>query len=116
MEMYNWVMNIGFPFSGKTQFNKLPRPDNTSRGGTTKYNPRDGVYYEINDRDLYTDIVLTILSSKNNAVANVYIYEAFPVSLGGIEYSQAETDTDYATCDVSFAYTWYDIKPVTSGA
>ncbi len=116
MEMYNWVMNIGFPFSGKAQFNKLPRPDNTSRGSTTKYNPRDGVYYEINDRDLYTDIVLTILSSKNNAVANVYIYEAFPVSLGGIEYSQAETDTDYATCDVSFAYTWYDIKPVASGA
>ena len=113
MEMYNWVMNIGFPFSAKQQFNRTDRPDNMNRGANSdKRNPRDGVYYEINDRDLYTDIVLTILSSKNNAVANVYIYEAFPVSLGGIEYSQAETDISYAMCDVSFAYTWFDIKTV----
>lgn len=109
--MYNWVMNIGFPFSGMQQFNRTDRPDNMNRGaGSEKRNPKDGVYYELNDRDLYTDIVLTILSSKNNPVAAVHIYDAFPVSLGSVEYSQAETDISYAMCDVSFAYTWFDIK------
>ena len=113
MEMYNWVMNIGFPFSAKQQFNRTDRPDNMNRGANSnKRNPEDGVYYKINDRDLYTDIVLTILTSKNNAAAEVHIYEAFPVSLGSVEYSQAETDISYAMCDVSFAYTWFDIKTV----
>ena len=36
MEMYDWVKNIGFPFSGADQFNKLPRPDNIDRGNNTR--------------------------------------------------------------------------------
>ena len=31
MEMYNWVKNIGFPYSGEEQFNKLGRRDNLDR-------------------------------------------------------------------------------------
>jgi len=41
---------------------------------------------------------------------NVHIYEAFPTSLSSINYSQQETDTTYATCDVTFGYTWFDIE------
>jgi hypothetical protein len=73
-------------------------------------------YVQTNNRDLYTDIIVTILSSKNNPVAEVFIYECFPVSLGSIEYNQQETDTAYATCDVGFAFTWYDVKTATSTA
>ena len=40
MEMYDWVKNIGFPFSGADQFNKLPRPDNIDRGKNTKLQRR----------------------------------------------------------------------------
>ena len=117
MEMYNWVKNIGFPFSGQDQFNRLDRPDGQNRGANTSVKLANSTtYVERNDRDLYTDIIVTILSSKNNAVAEVFIYEAFPVSLGTIEYNQQETDTSYATCDVSFAFTWYDVKPATSTA
>ena len=115
MEMYNWVKNIGFPFSGESEFNVLPRPDGQNRGANSAVQLNNSqTYKERNDRDLYTDIVLTILSSKNNPVVEVFIYECFPVSLGTIEYNQQETDTSYATCDVSFAFTWYDVKPVIS--
>jgi len=115
MEMYNWVKNIGFPHSGEKQFNKLDRPDNLDRSKTIKRPPGQVVgspnqSVETSDRNLYTDIRLDILSSKNNTVANIYMYEAFPVSLGSIEYSQQETDTNYAMCAVSFAYSWFDVK------
>jgi hypothetical protein len=52
---------------------------------------------------------MTILTSKNNPIANVFIYDAFPISLGNIEYSQQETDTAYAVCEASFAYSWFDV-------
>ena len=113
MEMYNWVKNIGFPFSGE-QFQSVPRPDGIDRSGGTSYNKRSETYQKENDRDLYTDILLEILSSKNNLVAVCEIYEAFPISIGSIEYSQQETDLSYATCEVSFAYTWFDVKATST--
>ena len=109
MEMYNWVKNIGFPFEHE-QFNKLDRPDFTNRSGGQKYNPEKDTYSKVNDSDLYTDILLHIMSSKNNLVATCEIYEAFPTTLGSIEYSQQETDMTYAQCEVGFAYTWFDVK------
>ena len=114
MEMYNWVKNIGFPYSGEEQFNKLGRADNLDREKKIRSPKSVGkgaaAAFSAGDRNLYTDIRLTILSSKNNPVADIFMYEAFPISLGGIEYSQQETDTTYAMCAVSFAYSWFDVK------
>ncbi len=111
MEMYNWVKNIGFPFS-HDQFNTLPRPDYQDKSGGQNYDADSDTYSKANDRDLYTDIVLQIMTSKNNLVAQCEIYEAFPTTIGAIEYSQQETDMTYATCEVGFAYSWFDVKAV----
>ena len=117
MEMYNWVKNIGFPYSGKEQFNKLARADNLDREKKIR-NPTSvglgAASTSTGDRNLYTDIRLDILSSKNNTVAHIFMYEAFPISLSSIEYSQQETDTNYATCAVSFAYSWFDVQTAKS--
>ena len=115
MEMYNWVKNIGFPYDGNAQFNRLSRADGLDRTrGTRRRQESVGKganqFVKDGDRNLYCDIRLDILSSKNNPVANIFMYEAFPVSLGSIEYSQQETDTTYAMCAVSFAYSWFDVK------
>ena len=115
MEMYDWVKNIGFPFE-HAQFNVLDRPDFANRSGGQKYNPESDTYSKKNDQDLYTDINLQILTAKNNLIATCEVYEAFPTSLGTIEYSQQETDMTYATCDVGFAYSWFDVIPVSSTA
>ena len=120
MEMYNWVKNIGFPYSGEEQFNKLGRADNLDREKSIR-NPKSvgkgaAAALSVGDRNLYTDIRLTILSSKNNEVANIFMYEAFPISLSGIEYSQQESDTTYATCSVSFVYSWFDVQGTKSSA
>ena len=115
MEMYNWVKNIGFPFS-HAQFNTLERPDYQDKSGGTNYDAESDTYSKANDRDLYTDIVLQIMTAKNNLIATCEIYEAFPITIGAIEYSQQETDMTYATCEVGFAYSWFDMKPVSSTA
>jgi hypothetical protein len=117
-ELLKWTYNIGFPFA-RTQFNASKRPDNMNRGGhqtvrqiqTSMTEGNSNTFRDVNDRNLYTDIMLTILSSKNNPVVNVHIYEAFPVSLSSIDYNTQETDTGYATCTVEFAFTWFEVKP-----
>ena len=115
MEMYNWVKNIGFPFEHK-QFNVLDRPDYGNRSGGQKYNAEKDTYSKVNDDDLYTDILVQIMTGKNNLIAQCEIYEAFPTTLGAIEYSQQETDMTYAMCEVGFAYSWFDVKPISSTA
>lgn len=100
-ELLRWTYNIGFPFS-RTQFNALDRPDFLDRSRTQK----------ANDRNLYTDILLTILTSKNNPIANVHIYEAFPVGLSALDYNTQEADTGYISCTAEFAFTWFDIKSI----
>ena len=119
MEMYGWVKNIGFPHA-HTQFMSTSRPDGLNIEKKIESPPR-GRATEITtvnkaDRNLYCDIGMTILSSKNNAVAQVTMYDAFPVSMSAIEYSQQESDTIYATCDVSFAFTWFDVSSIGSNA
>ena len=96
-EIFNWLVNIGAP-SNHTQFNKLSRADGVDMTG---------------DRNLYSDIVITILSSKNNPVVKIQMFEAFPTSLTAIEYSQQETDTTYAECTCTFAYTYFTIEALT---
>ena len=109
IEMYEWLKNIGFPSRHK-QFNKLERPDNITRS-VTKVN-EVGVEYQDGDRDLYCDILVTILNSKNNPAAKITMYESFPISIGSLEYSQQEPDTSYLTCDLTFAFSWFDIESV----
>jgi len=108
IEIYNWMKNIGFP-SNHRQFNSLERPDFSNRGKKAA-NTVTGELYETSDRDLYTDIHLTILSSKNNPIVKCTMYEGFPISMSSLDYSQQESDTDYVRCDVSFAYSWFDME------
>jgi len=98
-EIYDWMINIGFP-EEHSQFRYQQR--RTPTGGPKR----------IGDRELYDDIMVTVLSSKNNPVVRLRLYEAWPVQLGGLEYTQTGTDTEYLTCDVSWAYMYYDFKSV----
>ena len=109
-EMHNWLVNIGFP-SGAGQFKAQPRPDGVTRASQQvidKSTP--GRVVDMVDRVLYSDIELFILSSKNNPLVKIQMFEAFPTSLTAIEYSQQEADTTYAECTCTFAYTYFTIE------
>ena len=86
-EMHNWLVNIGFPASG-SQFKGQARPDGTTRASQQILDrSTPGRVVDMVDRTLYSDIELFILSSKNNPVVKIQMFESFPTSLTAIEYS-----------------------------
>ena len=112
-EMHNWLVNIGFP-AGAGQFKAQSRPDGTTRASQQIIDQSTpGSVVDMVDRVLYSDIELFILSSKNNPVVKIQMFEAFPTSLTAIEYSSQETDTTYAECTCTFAYTYFTIEALT---
>ena len=113
-EMHNWLVNIGFPASG-SQFKAQLRPDGTTRAKQQVIDRSSGAgtVVDMVDRVLYSDIELFILSSKNNPVVKIQMFEAFPTSLTAIEYSSQEADTTYAECTCTFAYSYFTIEALT---
>ena len=112
-EMHNWLVNIGFPASG-SQFKAQARPDGTTRASQQILDrSTPGRVVDMVDRVLYSDIELFILSSKNNPVVKIQMFEAFPTSLTAIEYSSQEADTTYAECTCTFAYAYFTIEALT---
>ena len=106
MELHNWLLNIGFP-ERYDQFQGQVRPDGTTRPTGKTSDPEVSGFGKFSDRDLYSDITMHILSSKNNPVAKIKFFECFPVNLTNVEYSQQESDTTYAECTATFAYTLF---------
>ena len=111
MELHDWLINIGFP-ERHTQFQSQTRTDGVTRPVGKTFDTKVAGFGKESDRDLYSDITMFILSSKNNPVAVIKFFESFPVNLTNIEYSQQETDTTYAECTATFAYSLFTISPI----
>ena len=58
---------------------------------------------------MFSDATLTILTNKNNPIVEVRFADVYPVSLGALEYNQAETDVTYLTVSADFDYKLYEI-------
>ena len=116
MEIHNWLVNMAPP-QNQNQFISRTSDYVLPTGQNTKFYPADNDDSQTStgstsDRQLYCDITLFILSSKNNPVATIVMRDAFPTSISSLDYSQQDTDTNYVQCNVSFAYPFYTIKAV----
>jgi len=85
LEIYNWLISIGFP-ENDTQFNL-----NNSNVEPTE--------------NLRSDMNIIINTNKSNPNYSITFRDAFPVSLGSIELDAAATSLEPIILDVSFAYT-----------
>lgn len=56
----------------------------------------------------FADITLHILSSSNNVIKQVRFFDAFPTSLGAIDFHTQNTDVEYVTADASFQYSQFE--------
>ena len=56
-----------------------------------------------------TDATLIILNSHNNKTREVTFKGIFPVSLSGLEFN-VEGDIEYLTAEVTFKYSFFEIK------
>ena len=57
---------------------------------------------------LYSDATLFILTSKNNPNIEIRFSDIYPISLSGLDYNQQESDINYLTANVTFAYKIYE--------
>ena len=118
-EIHGWLTGLGFP-KDHEQFRNLQNAG-SDRFPTTK---NVGINKELgkvskaveDDGGLYSDATLFVLSSKNNAALEVRFRDIYPISLSGLDYNQQETDIQYLTASVTFAYKIYEFATVGSSA
>ena len=117
-EIHGWLTGLGFP-KDHEQFRNLQNAG-SDRFPTTK---NVGLNKELgsikkavqDDGGLYSDATLFVLSSKNNAALEVRFRDIYPISLSGLDYNQQETDIQYLTASVTFAYKIYEFATVSGG-
>ncbi len=108
--LHEWMTAIGFPKDRK-QFSDF-RANKSNTPSSTQ-----GVSQDIGDvqpstaaNALFSDAYLTLLSNKNNPILEVNFHNCYPVALGGLTYSQQETDVEYMTTSATFSYQIYEFR------
>jgi hypothetical protein len=88
MEVYNWLISIGFP-DNFPQFNL--NGDTTT--ATSAYD------------NIKSDMNVIVQTNKTNPNYNITFKDAFPTSLGAIPLDSTATDMQPIVVDATFAYT-----------
>ena len=110
VSLHNWMKGIGFPTNREEFRTYRDVTSNTPASGKTP--ATDLVGKAVPDKALYSDAYLMVLSNKNNPIVEVNFKDVFPVSLGGLEFTQSVTDIEYMTATAEFAYQIYEINTV----
>ena len=111
-EMHDWLINCAAP-EKRSQFRGKERPAGIPKRPQTEIMDLILGNVKESDRDLYSNLDLFIMSSKNNPVVKIQMVEAFPISLTNIEYSHQESDVTYAECTATFAFSYFTISAIT---
>lgn len=75
----------------------------------TKHKLNRGVLYNAQSSDLasYADIRIEILTSSNNKNREFQYVNAFPVSLGDVQFNST-TDETFITCPITFRFDYFE--------
>ena len=92
MAVHNWLKGIGFP--------------ETPQQFKDQITDTDGL---IDEKLVFSDGSLHILSSNFQDVAIVKFQDLFPVGLTSLEFDATETDINYFTAEATMRYTVYNI-------
>ena len=98
-EMYNWMTQI-VPISDSKDYQKLTGSTMNTLGVSSQ---------DENSQNLVSMITLVTNTNKNLPNRYFRFYDAFPISLGSLEM-QSGSETEPVTCEVSFRFTFYEIK------
>lgn len=98
MELYNWIIGLGFPKS-HSQFASLVKNPSTTFLGSDK----------MLESSVYSDASLFVLDSNNNPVIEVIFRDIFCSSLESIDFDLRIPTIDYFTGIATFNYKYYEI-------
>lgn len=90
LEIYNWMVALASPVG----FEAYKSLKDAGAGAI---------------ESLYSDLNLQIMNSSMNSNISITFYDAFPVSIGDIEFNSTDTSVNYIECSVEFKYLRYDI-------
>jgi hypothetical protein len=63
-----------------------------------------------NPRTIYSDITLLIMNSSMRPNIKVTFEDAFPISLGDLQFNTTDTDVNYIQCTADFRFLKYNIE------
>jgi hypothetical protein len=95
LEVWNWLNQFGFPHDWG-QYQQLLNEDENSKGKQTAISGM-------------SDGTLFVYNSNYNVNLKVEYKDLFPVSLSSIQFDTTATEITYASAEVVFKYTIYDI-------
>jgi len=106
-EIQNWIIGQGFPRNfGEYQALKSGTDKNLDNGPLV---PPKKQQLKRKDGDIYSQIILEILTSKNNPIVEFQFKDAFPVALSPLELDSTKEDVEFLTASVTFKYTYYTV-------
>jgi hypothetical protein len=103
IELYKWMIGLGFPKS-HSQFAALVNDPTSRFSGSEK----------MLESSAYSDASLFILNSNNEPIVEVKFYNVFPVSLESLDFDLRIPTVDYFTGIATLRYTLYEILPINS--
>lgn len=106
-EIFSWMEALGFPYQQK-QFGDLRQSKLKDLDGDAI--PERGVIRDIGD--LYGQASLTINTSHNNPHLMINFVDIHPISLSSVSLSTTDTEVEYLTSDVTFAYDYFTVEKV----
>ena len=62
------------------------------------------------DNEMQSDAILIVLNSHLNKTKEIHYKDVFPTSLSGLEFDVNQGDIEYLTAEVTFKYTYFEIK------
>jgi hypothetical protein len=104
IELYNWLIALGFPNSYEQYATYIRNKSNKFPFVTTA----KGVTEVL----AYSDGTLTILDSTNNAKVNIIFKNLFPISLQALDFDIASQTVEYFTAIATFKYTIFEVEPL----
>ena len=96
LEIYNWMIALGFP----NDFNQYKTLQDQA-----KNTPMLG-------NGLVSDATLTVLSSAKNKNINIKFQNIFPIQLTDVVFNLENTDVDYIQATVSFNFQNFTIEQI----
>ena len=117
-EIHGWLTGLGFPKS-HTEFATL-QASGEDRYPTTTSNTSSEVgqvkYGPGSEGGIYSDAILTVLTSKNNPIMEIRFSDVYPTSLSGLSYDQQAEDVAYLNATIEMEYRLYEFAEVGSSA
>lgn len=96
-ELFTWINGLGFP----KDFHQYASLKNEMRDVSSKFG------------GIWSDAILHVLTNESNPILNFIFRDAFPVSLGPIQFDTRDGGPAWITCAASFKYALTDFEYVT---